>query len=92
VDNRSKQFVQTVVRSGRINNAGVGKVVGVGNDGRHTVRLDGGLMIRVFNASGQSFSVGDTVGLRFLGKDLRQAEITGKSTRRLAGKIKRVWR
>jgi hypothetical protein len=92
MDKQSKQFIEMIARASQINNAGVGKVTAIGNDGRHTVQLDGGRMIQVFNASGQSLTVGDTVGIRFLGGDKRQAEISGRSTRRFAKEIRRVWR
>lgn len=84
--------METISRNDQINNVGVGKVTVIGNDGRYTVELDGGRKIQVFNASSESFSVGDTVGIRFLSNDKRQAEISGKSTRRLTRGVKQVWR
>jgi len=87
-----KKYIASQVSAGQVNNTGVGKVVSLDKNGRHTVELDGGRQIMIFSATGSNYNPGDTVSVRYLGKDKRQAEIAGKSTRRLATTTKQVWR
>lgn len=85
-----KDYIEARAQVNQVNNTGVGKVVALTKDGRHTVEIDGGKQIMVYSATGSPYAVGDTVSIRY-GSDPRQAEIAGKSTRRLATTTKTVW-
>ncbi|MBN2224952.1 MAG: hypothetical protein JW765_09785 [Deltaproteobacteria bacterium] len=87
-----KEYIEKRARAAQVNNTGVGRVITRDKNGRHTVELDGGKRIMVFSATGENYNPGDTVSIRYNSKDKRQAEIVGKSTRRLATSIKRVSR
>jgi translation initiation factor IF-1 len=87
-----KEYIDNRARAAQVNNTGVGKVITVAKNGRHTVELDGGRRIMVFSATGENYNPGDTVSIRYLSGDKRQAEIAGKTTRRLATAVKRVSR
>jgi Lon protease-like protein len=86
-----KDYIEWRARESQVNNTGTAKIISRTNDGRHLVELDGGRRIMVFSASGENYNPGDTVSIRYLAKDKRQAEIAGKTTRRLATSIKKVW-
>jgi hypothetical protein len=90
--NKVKEYIEKRAKANQINNTAIGKVVGLTNNGRHTVELDGGRKIMVFSATGANFGIGDTVTITYLGTDKRQAQITGSSTRKLATTHKDIWR
>lgn len=87
-----KDYIESRARINQVNNTGVGKIAAVSKDGRHTVTLDGGRQIMIFSATGETYQIGDTVSVRYLSGDKRQAEIAGKSTRKLASTTKVYWR
>ncbi len=86
-----KDYIESRAKINQVNNTGVAKVIALTKDGRHTVELDGGRRIMVFSATGSDYQIGDTVSIRYLSADKRQAEIAGKSTRKLATTTKVVW-
>lgn len=92
MNKKDKEFLEKRARINQVNNTGVAKVVALTKDGRHTVELDGGRKIMVFSATGIDYQIGETVSVRYLSGDKRQAEIAGKSTRKLATTMKVVWR
>jgi hypothetical protein len=87
-----KDYIERRTKVNQVNNIGVAKVISLTKDGRHTVELDGGKRIMVFSATGENYNPGDTVSIRYLSGDKRQAEIAGKSTRRLSTTIKVISR
>jgi hypothetical protein len=91
MNRKEKAYVDKRARINQVNNTGVGRVVAITNDGRYTVELDGGRTLMVYSASG-TYNLDDTVSIRYLSKDKRQAEIAGKTTRRLATERTQVWR
>jgi hypothetical protein len=86
-----KNYIEKRAKINQVNNAGVAKVVALTKDGRHTVELDGGRKIMIYSATGNNYDIGETVSVRYLSDDKRQAEIAGKSTRKLASTTKVVW-
>ena len=86
-----KQYIELASTAAQVNNTGVGRVIAV-STGRYTVELDGGRTMMVYAASGATYNLNDVVSIRYLGKDKRQAEIAGRTTRRLAMDRKQVFR
>ncbi len=89
--NKAKEYIERRVKDGQVNNASTARIISRTNDGRHTIELDGGRRMMVFSASGENYNPGDIVSIRYISKDKRQAEIAGRTTRRLATSIKKVW-
>ena len=92
MNRKDKEYLEKRARLAQVNNTGVGRIVAITNDGRYTVELDGGRTLMVYSASGVAYNLDDTVSIRYLSKDKRQAEIEGGTTRRLATETKMVWR
>jgi hypothetical protein len=86
-----KEYIERRARANQVNNTGVGKIIAVTNDGRYTVQVDGRSLM-VYSASGTTYNIGDIVSIRYLSKDRRQAEIAGRTTRKLATQTLQVWR
>jgi hypothetical protein len=86
-----KDYIESRAQINQVNNTGVGKVVALTKDGRHTVEIDGGKQIMVYSATGSPYAIGDTVSIRYSAPGKSQGEIAGKSTRRLATTTKVVW-
>ncbi len=86
-----KEYIERRARINQVNNTGVGRILAVTEGNRYTVELEGGRTMMVYSTSG-TYNLNDVVSIRYLGKDRRQAEIAGRTTRRLATARKQVFR
>lgn len=75
-----------------VDNFSIGEVTAVDDSGTCTVKLSGGISIKVVNAGESNIDVGDFVALRLIGGDINNAEIAGKTARSIKSEAKVIWR
>ena len=75
-----------------VDNFSIGEVIAVDDSGICTVKLSGGISIKVANSGEAKIDVGDFVALRLIGGDINNAEIAGKTARSIKGEARVVWR
>jgi hypothetical protein len=75
-----------------VDNFSIGQVTAADDSGTYTVKLSGGMAIKVVNAGEASVDVDDFVAVRLIGGDINNAEIAGKTSRSIKADPRVVWR
>ncbi|GEM_PF-2616047 len=75
-----------------VDNFSIGEVTAIDDPGTCTVKLSGGIGIKVVNAGEAEVNVGDFVTVRLIGGDINNAEIAGKTARSIKAEAKVIWR